>query len=173
MKSAPFALSGSLNPSVCCADTSPFRGGGMRGEVRHKKPRLAACTCLLGRAPLPPSGGNCPRGLPAPFQGRQDVGRGCVTEAANSGVNFTCWGSSAAALRRKLEAGTARPPEGKWPSALPTRFLSGETGSADRKPPRVQGLFSLFIFGLQRMKKNADKFFLHCLSPHFSYFAQS
>ena len=37
-------------------------------------------------------------------------GKSYVTKAANSGVNLFHWGSSAAALRRELEAGTARPP---------------------------------------------------------------
>ena len=36
----------------------------MRGEVRHKKPRLAACDCLIGEAPLSLSEGNWMSALP-------------------------------------------------------------------------------------------------------------
>ena len=62
--------------------------------------RPAACTANVGRAALPHSGGKCPRGLPA--------GSGYATEAASSGVYCDCWVSNAAAVRREMEAGTAR-----------------------------------------------------------------
>ena len=38
------------------------------------------------------------------------MGRSYVSEAANSGVNFTYWRSSANVLRRKMAVGTAGSP---------------------------------------------------------------